>query len=92
MRKAVAIPYVIALILGVIAIGILGFWFVSQGGKTVGEGSKAECQGKIFSYCLAWDAQGKKCIDNQPTTFDWGTCTKPAGFGINNCKAISICT
>lgn len=51
MKKAVAISYVIALILGVAVIGILGYWFVSQSGKTVGEGTKVECNSKLFLYC-----------------------------------------
>ena len=59
MQKAVAIPYVIALILGVVIIGILGYWFVSQGGKTVGVGVKAECDAKyqFNSYCATWKAE-----------------------------------
>ena len=92
MKKAVAIPYVIALTLGIVVIGSIGYWLFSQAGKTTTQGSSAGCQAKIFSYCLAWDAQGKKCADAQPTVFDWGECTKPASFSIDNCKSLSICT
>lgn len=48
--RAVAIPYVIALILGVIVVGIIGYWFVVQGGKTVGVGATAECD----ALCSSW--------------------------------------
>ncbi len=91
--KAVAIPYVIALILGIMVVGILAYWLINQAGKTTAQGASAECQGKIFSYCLAWDAQGKKCSDGQPSSFDWGNkCTKPSDFKIDNCKSLGICT
>lgn len=52
--KAVAIPYVIALVLGVIVIGLLGYWFVSQGGKAISTGTKAECD----SLCVLWRNSG----------------------------------
>lgn len=64
MKKAVAVPYVIALILGVVVVGLIGYWFISQGGKTVGSGSKAECQGKLFQFCLT-------LRDNSPKTNLW---------------------
>ncbi len=54
MKKAVAIPYVIALILGVIVVGILGYWFIAQGGKTIGKGKGSECD----SLCAAWRNSG----------------------------------
>lgn len=70
--KAVAVPYVIALILGVIAIGLLGYWFISQGGKTVSTGENTECKGKQFTYCL------ELRYSSSPSTFGLGdTCTKP---------------
>lgn len=74
--KAVAIPYVIALVLGVIIIGVIGYWFVSQGGKTVGVGSKAECDAKQSQYCQVW-RNNKFELDAYPSGFTWGSCPRP---------------
>ena len=41
--RAVAVPYIIALVLGVAVIGLVGYWFISQGGKAVSTGTSAEC-------------------------------------------------
>jgi len=91
MRKAVAIPYVIALILGVIVIGILGYWFFTQGGKTIGAGVRVECQGKLFSYCVSWQAAG---IDNPPDVgkFDWTNCedVKTIAKDVEYCKKLGV--
>jgi len=76
--KAVAVPYVIALILGVIAIGLLGYWFISQGGRTVAAGERSECDGKQFTYCL------QRRYSSTPPTFGLGTtCPVP---DITTCK------
>ncbi len=52
--KAVAVPYIVAIILGVVVIGLLGYWFFIQGGKATVTGSAAECDAKVASYCLQW--------------------------------------
>lgn len=52
--KAVAIPYVIALILGIVVVGVIGYWFISQGGKTVGSGTTVECD----ALCASWRNSG----------------------------------
>lgn len=54
MRKAVAIPYVIALVFGVIAIGVLGYWLISQSSKTIGGGITTECD----ALCVSWRNSG----------------------------------
>lgn len=62
MQKAVAIPYIIALVLGIAVIGLVGFWFFKTGGKFGSQSLEVECQAKVFSYCLAW--QSKSACDN----------------------------
>lgn len=54
MRKAVAVPYVIALILGVAVIALLGIWFVITGGRFSGQSSDTYCQGQQVEYCTKW--------------------------------------
>ena len=85
MLKAVAIPYVIALILGVIAIGILAYWLINQSSKATTGGFQAQCQAKLFSFCNQWLIKGGKTADKPP--FVWGNC--PAKNS-PDCKSIGI--
>ena len=48
------VPMVIALIFGVIAIAILGYWFTSQSSKLIGTGGVTECGAKQQSFCQQW--------------------------------------
>lgn len=52
MRKAVAVPYVIALILGVAVIGLIGIWIATTGGKFGGQSTKTICDNKFVAYCV----------------------------------------
>ena len=52
MNKAVAVPYIIAL-LGVAVIGLVGYWFASSGGKFGGQGSKTICDNKFLQWCVS---------------------------------------
>ena len=54
MRKAVAVPYVIALILGVAAIALVGVWFVTSGGRFSGQAQKNQCNADTVQWCLQW--------------------------------------
>lgn len=51
MRKAVAVPYVIALILGVAVIALIGIWFVMSGGKFTTQSLETSCQSKAVQSC-----------------------------------------
>lgn len=53
--KAVAVPYIIALILGVAVIGLVGYWFVSTGGKFGGQSAITICENKFLQYCIGKD-------------------------------------
>lgn len=86
--RAVAVPYVIALILGVIAIGILAYWFVNQGGKTTTEGFKAECQARTFNFCLAWQNQDSTCQEASKKPADMVECPTP---NKPECEKIGFC-
>jgi len=52
MRKAVAVPYVIALILGVAVIALIGIWFVMAGGKFSKSSAELECKKAIAIACV----------------------------------------
>lgn len=52
MRKAaMPVPYIIALIIGVIVVAVLGYWFISSGGKGSNIGTEAECTARKAEYC-----------------------------------------
>lgn len=50
--RGVAVPYIIALILGVAVIGLIGYWFVVQGGKFGGQSAKTICDNKFLQWCI----------------------------------------
>lgn len=84
--KGVAIPYVIALVLGIVVIGLIGYWFISQGGKTIVTGSKAECDTKTASYCLAW----KNSFPNKPQWNADPKCEDKSEPTENKCSDLGI--
>lgn len=70
MKKAVAIPYIIALIIGVIVVAVLAYWFISSGGKGIDIGKEAECTARKTEYCASqtadvWNKMVEKCGDNK---------------------------
>jgi hypothetical protein len=56
MKKGIAVPYIIAIILGVLVIGIIGYWFFVLYGGGVGKSSEAVCNSKKQTFCSAWAA------------------------------------
>ena len=51
MKKGVAVPYIIALVLGIAVIGLLGYWFFVLGGRLGGQLSEKECRAKQIEWC-----------------------------------------
>jgi hypothetical protein len=58
MRKGIAVPYIIALILGIVVVALLGYWFFVLGGTFTGKASITECQTKLSTYCASFSAAG----------------------------------
>jgi hypothetical protein len=58
MKKGIAIPYIIALILGIVVVALLGYWFFVLGGTFTGKASITECQTKLSTYCAAFSTAG----------------------------------
>jgi len=86
MRKAVAVPYVIALILGVAVIALIGVWFIMSGGKFGKSSTEIECKSAISIYC----SKLVSGLSNPLTSSDQTKCTNtgitvPASVG--ECKA-----
>ncbi len=62
MRKAVAVPYVIALILGVAVIALIGIWVVMSGGKLGKQSLETQCQAKALEICIKQDGTGSATL------------------------------
>ncbi len=54
MKKGVAIPYIIALILGIVVVGVIGYWFFILSGGGGGKATEAECNVKASNWCRTW--------------------------------------
>lgn len=52
MRKgAIPIEYIIAIILGIIVVGVLGYWFFVLGGRLPGQATETWCRARENQYC-----------------------------------------
>ena len=49
--KAVAVPYIIALVLGIGVLGLVGYWLFTSGGKFGGEALSAQCNIQKLIFC-----------------------------------------
>lgn len=59
MKKgAIPVHYIIALILGIIVVGLLGYWFFVLGGRIPGLVTKTWCDERKHSYCTEWQKVG----------------------------------
>ena len=74
MRKAVATPYIIALIIGVIVVAVLAYWFISSGGKGATIGKEAECTARKAEYCATQTQSALSKVNE--------VCPKDKSFGI----------
>jgi len=57
-KGAVPVPYIIALILGIIVVGLLAYWFFILGGKIPGITTEQWCNERKFSFCTQWSECG----------------------------------
>ena len=51
MKKAVAVPYLVAIIIGIIVLGVIAYWFLRtnlRGSEATGE---SFCKAKLLQYC-----------------------------------------
>lgn len=58
LRKGVAVPYIIAIVLGVVVIGLIGYWLFISGGNFGTTSTKAQCNQKLLTYCSEGVARG----------------------------------
>ncbi len=93
MRKAaMPVPYIIALIIGVIVVAVLAYWFVTSGGKGTSIGTEAECTARKLEYCATqtedvWTKMTEKCGSDKFA--DKKECGKYCSTIIPTWKAVS---
>jgi hypothetical protein len=67
MRKSkgdVPVAYIIAIILGVLVMGLLGYWLYTSGPRVETFMTESECKTRKMSACTEWTGKGRP--DNMP--------------------------
>jgi len=59
-KGAVPIPYIIALVLGVIVIALIAYWLFFSGGQFGTVITEKACEAKKMGYCSNWKIKGTK--------------------------------
>ena len=67
-KKGIAVPYIIALILGIIVVGLIGYWLFT----TPPPGPAAECNTKAAQWCSEWAGTGFR-ISPDAVFGEWDT-------------------
>ena len=57
---AVPVPYIIALVLAIIVIGLIAYWLFFSGGEFGGIITEKGCEAKKLAYCSEWKTTGTK--------------------------------
>ena len=57
-KKGIAIPYIIALILGVIVVAVIGYWILGLSGLGGGAGITVDCDAQLIIACQEWAQSG----------------------------------
>ncbi len=81
-KKGIAIPYIIALILGIVVVGVIGYWFFTTTGTGSGSAAVASCNTKKLQWCSEYSKTGFASV---PIALgDWGIAFAPG------CKDLGI--
>lgn len=62
-KGSIPIPYIIAIIFGIVVIAILAYWFFTTTGGVGGATQEVECETALFEFCMSWIRNGE---DNKP--------------------------
>lgn len=69
-KKGIAVPYIIALILGIVVVGVIGYWFFTTTGAGSGSAVVQQCNAKKTQYCSEWSRVGF-ASGREPSGGDW---------------------
>lgn len=67
MKKGVAVPYIIAIVLGIAVLALLGYWFYITSGSL----TKEQCRTDYIGWCTHWKNDG--WTGTVPTLGTWAT-------------------
>ncbi len=67
-KKGIAIPYIIALILGIVVVGVIGYWFFTTTGTGSGSAVVSQCNAKKTQWCTDWS---RTAFDNARKPGNW---------------------
>lgn len=56
--KGIAVYYIIAIILGVIVIGVIGYWFFTVASRGGGTQATIDCDALKVAFCQEWSSSG----------------------------------
>jgi len=56
--KAIAVPYIIAILLGVAVIGLIGYWLFVSGGQFGKGATEQSCRSDFLNWCNNWAVVG----------------------------------
>ncbi|MBI2547558.1 MAG: hypothetical protein HYW23_03880 [Candidatus Aenigmarchaeota archaeon] len=89
MKKAVAVPYIIAIVLGIVVIGLIGYWLFFSGGILGTNASETRCNSDVLNFC-------NTMLSGQTATKDWkqtDSCKgvgKYASLSASDCRALGV--
>ncbi|MBI2547554.1 MAG: hypothetical protein HYW23_03860 [Candidatus Aenigmarchaeota archaeon] len=78
--RAVAVPYIIAIVLGIIVIAIVGYLLFMSSNNSICAGKDAECRGRILEWCTTKTESAKQKINEICSS-----CIKGFDFKANVC-------
>lgn len=99
MKKGIAVPYIIAILLGVGVIGLVGYWLFVSGGQFGGASAKEACNRNLALWCSQWANNGYTAVwittaDANSFNVKYPECpgsitdkATPTGTDVNNAKA-----
>jgi hypothetical protein len=67
MKKGVAVPYIIAILLGVGVIGLVGYWLFVSGGQFGGSATEQSCRNSFSTWCSQWSNRNSYAISSDGT-------------------------
>lgn len=66
MKKGIAVPYIIAIMLGVAVIGFIGYWLFISSGKFGTGAASQQCKTDFIKACQEWASTGYTSPADRP--------------------------
>ena len=63
LKAATPVPYIIALIIGIIVVAVLAYWFITSGKKGSDVSSEVECTARKAEWCVTQTSTAETAAD-----------------------------